>query len=225
MLKTTELNPQGGDGTELNEMIVPQEANVACCNWAGRLVFPAVCIVAVVAICLSAFLGGALYERSQQPNVEPAATVVGPAEMLPLIQATSAVTSEKFSIATGAVSENADGLFLLDHNSGLLQCSVIYPRLGKFMGQFTVNVADALGIGRKGSGYIMVTGRADFPRSSNNPAASSVVYVLDTATGNYACYGIPFNRVAMNANRSQQGVMVLLSTGTANPVIDRDSLR
>ena len=72
---------------------------------------------------------------------------------------------------------------------------------------------------------MMLTGRAAFPRASNRPAASTVVYVIDSASGNYACYGIPFDRVAMNANRAQQGALVLISTGTANPVIDRDNLR
>jgi hypothetical protein len=48
---------------------------------------------------------------------------------------------------------------------------------------------------------------------------------MDTTTGNYACYGIPFNSVFVNAGRPQQGALVLISTGSANPVIDRDNLR
>ncbi|TWT49512.1 hypothetical protein Pla22_47090 [Rubripirellula amarantea] len=144
---------------------------------------------------------------------------------LPLLEASASVTSEKYSMATGNISEDADGVFVLDHNSGLLQCSVIYPRVGRFMSAFTINVADALGTSGKGGSYIMVTGRADFPRASNRPAASTVIYVMDTATGNYACFGVPFDRVAMNANRQQQGSLVLITTGTANPVIDRDDLR
>ncbi len=43
----------------------------------------------------------------------------------------SAVVSEKFSIATGPVADDSEGFFMLDHNSGLLQCQVIYPRLGQ----------------------------------------------------------------------------------------------
>lgn len=144
---------------------------------------------------------------------------------LPALMATSAVSSEKYSIATGAVSQEADGLFVLDHNSGLLQCSVVYPRLGRFMGQFTINVGDALGTGGKGGSYLLLTGRADFPTASNNPVGQTVVYVMDTATGNYAAYYVPFNRQAMNANQPQQGTLRLITTGSANPVIDRDSLR
>ncbi len=124
-----------------------------------------------------------------------------PAVYFPPIDATAAVNSEKFSMATGVISDRAEGLFVLDHNSGLLQCSVIYPRLGKFMGLFTANVAEALASGGKGGQYMMVTGLADFPSSNSRPAALSCIYVLDTATGNYACYGIPFDKVAMNSGR------------------------
>ena len=144
---------------------------------------------------------------------------------LPMIDATAAVTSEKFSMATGLISEDAEGLFVLDHNSGLLQCSVMYPRMGKVMATYVINVAETLASGGKGGNYMMVTGTVNFPRASNRPAAPSVVYVLDTATGNYAYYGVPFNRAVMNANQPQQGALVLIDTGTANPIIDRDSLR
>ena len=88
-----------------------------------------------------------------------------------------------------------------------------------------MNVAEALGTGAKGGQYLMLTGRVQFPRASNRPAASTVVYVMDSATGNYACYGIPFDHTAVARNQPQQGLMVLIATGSANPVIDRDDLR
>ncbi len=144
---------------------------------------------------------------------------------LPKIDASAAASSEKFSMATGAVGESGEGLFVLDHNSGLLQCAVLYPRAGQFMGLFTTNVGEALATGGKGGNYLMVTGQLDFPSSSARPAAPLLVYVLDTATGNYACYGVPFNRAKVNAGTPQQGAMVLVATGTANPVADRDSGR
>jgi hypothetical protein len=146
-------------------------------------------------------------------------------ETLPLINASAAVSSDRYSIATGDVADDAEGLFVLDHNSGLLQCSVIYPRRGQFMARFQINVAEALGTGAKGGQYMMVTGRVQFPRASNRPAAATVVYVMDSATGNYACYGIPFDHTAVARNQPQQGVLVLIATGSANPVIDRDNLR
>jgi hypothetical protein len=141
------------------------------------------------------------------------------------VDATAAVSSEKYSMATGPVGDESEGLFVLDHNSGLLQCSIIYPRMARFLGLFTVNVGDALGTGGKGGSYIMVTGQADFPRTNANPVATTVAYVLNTATGKFAAYAIPFDRTMVNAGRPQQGTMILLNSGDANPVIDRDAIR
>ena len=191
------------------------ETDARCCRWQS-MTTPILALITIVSIGAAAYFAG----RSSQPGFE-----VSQLGNLPMLDASSAVSGEKYSIATGSVSEDADGLFVLDHNSGLLQCTVIYPRMGQFMARFSVNVNEAVGTGAKGGKYMMLTGRAQFPRASNRPAASTVVYVMDTASGNYACYGIPFDRVAMNANRQQQGPLVLITTGTANPVIDRDDLR
>lgn len=139
--------------------------------------------------------------------------------------ATAAVSSDKYSIATGPVGDEAEGFFVLDHNSGLLQCSVIYPRLGQFLGLFTINVNDTLGAGAKGGAYLMVTGQADFPRASNRPiGANTLVYVLNTATGNYAAYAIPFDRTKNTAGVPQQGALIPMGSGQANPVAKRDDV-
>lgn len=200
----------------------------ACCSLARfispAVVIPALVVVTIISICTAAYFAG----RSSVVASGDVVSAVGHQKWmdnLPLINAATAASSDKFSIATGPVSQEAEGLFVLDNNSGLLQCRVIYPRIGTFRAQFTTNVADALGTGGKGGSYVMVTGRVDFPRASNRPAAVGVVYVLDTATGNYACYGIPFDQTSVPNNRPQQGVLVLIGQGSANPVIDRDNLR
>ena len=144
---------------------------------------------------------------------------------MPIANATAAVSSEQFSIATGPVSDDAEALFLLDHDTGLLQCRVLYPRMGQFLGSFQVNVAESLGTGGSGGSYLMLTGNANLPRSSNRPAAGVVVYVLDTESGNFVAYGIPFNSSFVPSGRPQQGVLVPLATGSASGVIDRDALR
>ncbi|KAA1257673.1 hypothetical protein LF1_01610 [Rubripirellula obstinata] len=183
-----------------------------CCPGLMKFSFSAMAVLTAISIASAAYFAGISRSETDIAN-------------LPILEATSAVTSDGFSMATGAVSEDADGLFVLDHNSGLLQCNVIYPRVGRFMAQFSINVADAIGASGKGGKYMMLTGRADFPRASNRPAAGTVVYVIDSATGNYACYGIPFDRVAMNANRVQKGALIWIASGSANPVVDRDNMR
>ena len=182
-----------------------------------RFFVPLLCAVTMLSLFAATFFAGQSHALRNK-------TVHAPELRLPTLDATAAVSSDKFSMATGFVSDRAEGLFVLDHNSGLLQCSVMYPRLGRFMGLFTVNVQEALGTGR-GAQYMMTTGMVDMPSSTRTPLASSVVYVLNTTTGNYACYSIPFNRVMMNSGQPQQQKLILVATGSADPVIDRDAIR
>ena len=185
---------------------------------------PLLVSVTSIAVLVGSFYAGQASVLRQQLSDQSVRSATAGRFPFPTLDATSAVTSEKFSMATGYLSQDAEGLFVLDHNSGLLQCSVMYPRLGKFLGLFVVNVQEALGAG-KGSKFIMTTGVVDIPSSNSNPVGSSVVYVPTTSTGNYACYYIPFNRTLMNSNKPQQGSLMLLATGSADPVIDRDAVR
>lgn len=196
----------------------------SCCSLA-RFAMPAMVLLTVASLATTAFFVGRGFRASQASQA--ADQIDWEALGIP-INATASVVSEKYSMATGFASQDVEGLFVLDHNSGLLQCNVLYPRqnpTGGFLAQFSVNVADTLGVGAKGGEYIMVTGIAEFQRSSSRPAAGTVIYVMDTASGNYAGYGIPFDRVVMNSGRKQNGRMVLLVTGSANPIVDRDTLR
>lgn len=173
-----------------------------------------------VAILAAVYFAGAASHASRTASAPELAW-----QGLPIVNASAAVTSDKFSMCTGPLAESNEGLFVLDHNSGLLQCSVLYPRIGRFMASYSVNVADALGMDAKGGNYMMVTGTSDFLSASNRPIGASVVYVLDTTTGNYACYAVPINQNAIKANQPQQGVLFLISQGAANPIIDREKLR
>lgn len=198
-----------------------------CCSlakWTRRGVIAAV----VVLVACSAYLYGrneSLQSRIDRSALGSMPTMMVDGQAVTMVDATAAVVSDKFSIATGPVADDSEGFFMLDHNSGLLQCQVIYPRLGQVGARFAVNVAEPLGTAGKGGTYLMLTGRVNFPRASNRPAASVVVYVMDTATGNFVCYGVPFNDSMVNSGRSQQGTLVLITQGSANPLVDRDALR
>ena len=139
------------------------------------------------------------------------------------INATATDSAEEFSIATGRVSLDAEGLFVLDHATGLLQCSVLYPRTGKFGAVYTANVGDTLaGRGEKGSKYIMVTGDANFPGSGRTGPAGTVIYVLDATSGAFVAYGLPFDRTMLTANRPQQGILTPLDMGQARQLAVRE---
>lgn len=145
-----------------------------------------------------------------------------PFPMPKTIDAVGSVSSEKYSIATGVISEEAEGFFVLDHNSGIVQCSVFYPRVGKFMASYTGNAGELVGAGGKGGSYLMVTGQADMTRGGRpGTLAPTLLYVLNTASGNYGVFSIPFDRQALAQGRPQQGLMIPMGTGTAAVVPTR----
>ncbi len=214
----------GTPRTDVPQPVFPQQLvvrNRACCSFgsiAQSVAMPILSMVTVIAVCTAVFYAG---RNSQLESLHENSF-----NQLPLVNASaSAHVPEKYSIATGQVSDDAEGFFVLDHNSGLLQCTVIYPRSGQFMAQFSVDVGEALGTSGKGGNYIMVTGQATFPRASNRPAAPTIAYILDAASGNFACYGVPFDRGAATANRPQQQKMILINTGSASAIPDREKLR
>lgn len=170
----------------------------------------------------ASWFGYAVGRSSSQPS---ASSVASAASLFGGIDASGSAVGEDFSLATGLVSPEAEGIFVLDNASGLLQCNVLYPRAGAFGAAFQCNVKEALGPGGKNSKYLMVTGTAEFPGASNRPAANCVVYVLDQSTGAYACYGIPFAKAMVNNGTPQMGVMVPLAVGQARQALDREALR
>ncbi len=99
-----------------------------CCEFSSLAI---VCLTAMSMLGIAA----AAYFTGRQHASSSAAEAWS--ETLPLINATAAVSSEKYSMATGDISDDAEGLFVLDNNSGLLQCSVIYPRSGQFLARFS----------------------------------------------------------------------------------------
>lgn len=196
---------------------IVNEGTASCCQWThGRLLIGLLSLTSLFGLGAAAYFAG----KASTAN-DPSQSSLN----FPLIDASAALSSENFSIATGGVSDAGEAVFALDHNSGLLTCSMIYPRTFQVGAVYQVNVAAALATGGKGGKYMMVTGVTNFQSTNQAPRAPTVVYVMDSATGNYACYGIPFNRTSANAGRPQQGEMVLLATGSANPILDRDDAR
>jgi hypothetical protein len=113
----------------------------------------------------------------------------------------------------------------LDYATGLLQCHVMYTRTRPttFGATFQANVKELMAgdVAKGASKYLMVTGRADFPGAAQR-TGSTVVYVLDTVTGAFVAYGVPFDRTAVNSGRPQAGALVPLANGMARGVVDRD---
>lgn len=132
------------------------------------------------------------------------------------VQATASNSSETFAVATGPLSDGTEGAFFLDFITGELQVIGFNPRANAFGAHFKRNVfADLAVQPSKKPRLLMVTGQVSFLGSSNTKPADSVVYVVDSATGNFAAYGIPFNRQAQATGAAQAGALVLIHRGSA----------
>lgn len=143
----------------------------------------------------------------------------GPQMLFPETQLRAMATDgdDSFAIATGMISEDTEGIFFLEFETGALTCAVIYPKTGQFGARFMTNVTADLQPSKqkKNQKYLMVTGvagaRGGF--TGNVRPASSVVYILDPGTGEFACYTMPWNRQAANMGQPQEAPMQLVYKG------------
>ena len=154
-------------------------------------------------------LGGVLvgtgFVAGRSSSVDPHGLLTGfPSVPGHVLHASSASSGEHFSMATGAIDEDAEGVFVLDHLTGVLKCAVLNHRTGKFSALFQRNVSPDLGGLSKNAKYQMVTGLMNFQRGASivRPGLS-VVYVLDATSGRMMAYGIPWQREAATTGRPQ----------------------
>ncbi|MBI1248693.1 hypothetical protein GC197_12740 [bacterium] len=145
-----------------------------------------------------------------------------PAE-IPVKAAVSA-WAETMCAATGRIDEEMEGLFTLDSLTGDLQCTVLNGRTTKFAGLFRKNILQDLGVeATKKPEFMLLTGGAMFPgQSGNTQPADCVVYVIDSTSGRFAVYGVPWQRTQAARGAPQQGVLILLDTGMARNVMLRN---
>ena len=141
-----------------------------------------------------------------------------------LLHASGSHSGDSFAMATGMFDETMEGVFLLDYLTGDLQCWVLSPQAAAFVAQFKYNVLADLGVEQgKKPNYVMVTGMASFRRGANVlMPASSVVYVADANTGNFAAYGILFNGNYFKTATPQTGILKKLGAGKARALAIRE---
>jgi hypothetical protein len=140
------------------------------------------------------------------------------------LRGSTAATGDSFAMATGPIDSEVEGLYMLDFLTGDLQCVVLNYRTAKFAAMFRANVLNDLGVDpAKKPKYLMTTGAINFPRGATAARpGNSVVYVLETTTGNYAAYGIPWRRELAATGRLQTAALVLLDVGMARTAALRE---
>lgn len=146
-------------------------------------------------------------------------------EGIPL-EATASSNGENISVATGAIDENVEGVFVLDHLTGQLTCFVANPRNlgGVLNGQFKTNVANDLGVAQgKKPDYVMTVGGVAAIRGGGAARpADSIVYVADGSTGHVVGYSLPWMPTKAKAGQPQGGALVKIMIGQARPNIAQE---
>lgn len=142
---------------------------------------------------------------------------------IPLVlNADSATTGKAMSMATGLIDRGRalDGLFVLDHLSGLLQCWVVNPRNGEIAGIYSVNVTEHLALGKGGDAdYVMTTGNFKIEGKRGNAIpAGCICYVGDGNTGKVVGFSLYYDKQVLFNNETQTGEMFVVARGVAREV-------
>lgn len=134
------------------------------------------------------------------------------------LHATSAAGGKQISLATGLIDNTTEGIYVLDHLTGNLQCWVISPRTSEIAAVFRTNVNRPLELDRAGEkDFVMATGVFEFTggNAGQTTPASSIVYVGDGNSGNVAAFGLQFNRTMIQKGTFQEGALQFLGKGPA----------
>ncbi len=116
------------------------------------------------------------------------------------LHAASAARGKSISLATGWIDESVEGIYILDHMTGNLQCWVLSPKTGKISGVYTANVNVGLETDVAGEkDYVMSTGSFVFSGGSSGARvpARSVVYVAEGNSGNVAAFGLQYDKATI----------------------------
>lgn len=138
------------------------------------------------------------------------------------LQAGTAARTKSMSMATGLIDGNVEGLFVLDHMSGNLQCWLLNTKTGKVGGIYRANAAVDLAVaGKTGApDFLMTTGNFFFSGgvSGNSEPGQSVCYVADANTGNVVGYNLIYNKQILNRGGVETGTLNLVCKGAARTV-------
>lgn len=136
------------------------------------------------------------------------------------VPASATDAGEDITMATGAVSDDIEGVFFLDSITGRLVCSVFNPAASAFNSIYQRNVAADMQLeAMQKPKYLLVTGQLNAPRRSSQAVGNCVVYVLETTTSKFAAYAVPWRTDLFASGRPQVGSLLLLHVGLARETV------
>ncbi len=141
------------------------------------------------------------------------------------LKASTSARGKDLSMATGFISDGVEGLYVLDHISGNLQCWMLSTETGNIGGIYRTNVRAALQIDKSGKpDYIMTTGAFIWQRGNtgNIYPAKLICYVADGSTGNVVGYHLTYSQTDIKRGVVQTGELNAVCRGVARDIVTRD---
>ena len=140
------------------------------------------------------------------------------------LMAETSARGKNVSMATGLVDQDMEGLFILDHLNGNLQCWVINLRNNEIGGIFRTNIFDALPALKQGADldFVLTTGFVNFQNRGNQVPARSIAYVAEGKSGGVAGFSFQFNKAAIQRGQLQEGALELIVEGPIRDLQLRD---
>lgn len=152
------------------------------------------------------FVGATLLAVALWQRPTPSSGIQLPPELL---KASATHGTNNFAVATGLVSDDAEGVFFLDFLTGELTCWVYYPRIQQFNAKFTTNVSAALPAAGQNPQYLMVTGTmTGVVGAANARPGGCLVYVVEPTSGTFVAYAVPWNRAVEKQQAPQAGQLI-----------------
>lgn len=133
---------------------------------------------------------------------------------LPLrLAADSASGGKTISMATGAITNEVDGLFILDHLTGTLQCWVLNTRTGNVGGIYAADVGVALGLDKGDPDFVMTTGGFYLRSTGAVKPANSICYVGEGKSGKVVGFSLAYDKAGIQAGAVQRGELNVVCSG------------
>lgn len=148
---------------------------------------------------------------TQNSFAHPTSDTASPLQLM----ADSASRGKNVSMATGLVDDGNEGLYILDHLNGNLQCWVLNTRTNEVGGIYRTNVLEALP-GIKAGGdldFVLTTGYFDFNNRGNQVPAKSIAYVAEGKSGAVIGFSFQFDKTAIQRGMVQEGVLEIVCKG------------
>jgi hypothetical protein len=130
-------------------------------------------------------------------------------------QATATDHSDDFAIATGHLTVEMEGVYLLDFKTGFLQGTVMNRQTGKFQQFYKRELAQDFDLkGRQKPKFIMVTGAMQ--SAVSQVPINHVLYVAEINSGKLKAYTMPY-RGEVRAGTTSEALMPLDETLFRSP--------